>query len=38
MADEAFWSVDGVAMPCPSAWTWGLQDVSAGESGKQNRQ
>ena len=34
MADEAFWSVDGVAMPCPSSWTWGLQDVSAGESGR----
>lgn len=34
---ETFWKVDGVDMPCPSAWTWGLQDVSAGESGKQNR-
>ena len=29
-----FWKVDGVTMPCPSSWTWGLQDVSAGESGR----
>lgn len=21
-------------MPCPSSWQWGLQDVSAGESGR----
>lgn len=33
---ETFWQVDGVDMPCPSAWTWGLQDVSAGESGKRD--
>lgn len=26
--------VDGVEMPCPSAFTWGLQDVSASESGR----
>lgn len=29
-----FWKVDGVTMPCPSSWQWGLQDVSAGESGR----
>lgn len=29
-----FWKVDGVTMPCPSTWQWGLQDVSAGESGR----
>lgn len=27
-------TVDGVAMPCPSAMTWGLQDISAAESGR----
>lgn len=31
---EIFWKVDGVAMPCPTTWQWGLQDVSLGESGK----
>ena len=29
-----FWKVNGVTMPCPSAWQWGLQDVSLGESGR----
>lgn len=29
-----FWKVDGVTMPCPSTWQWGLQDVSLGESGR----
>lgn len=27
-------TVDGVAMPCPSAYTFGLQDVSAADSGR----
>lgn len=27
-------TVDGVVMPCPSAFTYGLQDVSASESGR----
>lgn len=27
-------TVDGVAMPCPSSFTWGLQDISAAESGR----
>ena len=31
---EIFWKVDNVVMPCPSVWAWGLQDVSAGESGR----
>lgn len=26
--------VDGVDMPCPSSFTWGLSDVSAAESGR----
>jgi hypothetical protein len=26
--------VGGVSMPCPSAFDWSLQDVSAGESGR----
>lgn len=29
-----FWRVNGVQMPCPSTWQWGLQDVSSGESGR----
>jgi len=29
-----FWHVDGQAMPCPSTFVWGLQDVSLGESGR----
>lgn len=31
---SVFWKVDGITMPCPSTWQWGLQDVSAGESGR----
>lgn len=27
-------TVDGVEMPCPSKQEWGLQDVSAAESGR----
>lgn len=34
MANEIMITVDGVAMPCPSAFTYGLQDVSAAESGR----
>lgn len=26
--------IDGVKMPCPSSFEWGLQDVSASESGR----
>lgn len=31
---SVFWKVNGVTMPCPSTWQWGLQDVSASESGR----
>ena len=31
---EIMITVDGQALPCPSEYTWGLQDVSAGESGR----
>lgn len=31
---DVFLKVDGVAMPCPSSFTWGLQDISAQESGR----
>lgn len=34
MAKEIMITVDGVEMPCPSAFTWGLQDISAAESGR----
>lgn len=34
MADEIVLMVDGVEAPCPSTFTWGLQDVSAAESGR----
>ena len=34
---EVMIKVDGVSLPCPSEYTWGLQDVSAGESGKQSQ-
>lgn len=27
-------TVDGVEMPCPSVFSWGLQDISAAESGR----
>lgn len=33
MAD-VFLKVDGVEIPCPSSFTWGLQDISAAESGR----
>ena len=33
MAD-AFLTVDNVGLPCPSTFSWGLQDVSLGESGR----
>ena len=33
MAD-IFLKVNGVEMPCPSAYTWGLQDISAAKSGR----
>lgn len=26
--------VDGAAVPCPSSFSWGLQDISASESGR----
>ena len=26
--------VDGAEMPCPSSFSWGLQDISASESGR----
>lgn len=29
-----FWRVDGVAMPCPTTWNFGIMDVSLGESGR----
>ena len=31
---RVFWKVNNVAMPCPSTFQWGLQDVSAAESGR----
>ena len=34
MADEIMLTVDGVALPCPSTFTFGLNDVSLGESGR----
>lgn len=27
-------TVDGVEIPCPSTFSWGLQDISASESGR----
>lgn len=27
-------TVDGASIPCPSVFTWGLQDISASESGR----
>ena len=33
MAD-VFIKINGAAMPCPSSFTWGLQDISASESGR----
>ena len=34
MAKEIMLKVDGVEMPCPSSFTWGLNDISASESGR----
>lgn len=34
MPTTPFWKVNNVTMPCPSTWSWGLQDVSMGESGR----
>ena len=34
MAYEYFIKVDGTELPCPSSFTWGLQDVSASQSGR----
>ena len=34
MAKEVMIIIDGQQMPCPSSYTFGLQDVSAGESGR----
>lgn len=34
MAKEIMITVEGVKLPCPSAYEWSLQDVSAGESGR----
>ncbi len=31
---EIMITVDGAAMPCPSSFQWGLQDISASESGR----
>lgn len=31
---EIMIKVDGATMPCPSTFSWGLQDVSASESGR----
>jgi hypothetical protein len=31
---DVFIKINGVAMPCPSSFTWGLQDISAPESGR----
>lgn len=30
----AFWKIDGVEIPCPSSFTWGLQDVSDPDAGR----
>lgn len=34
MANSLIRSVDGAECPCPSAFTWGLQDVSDSDSGR----
>lgn len=34
MAKEIMIKVDGVEIPCPSSFSWGLQDISASESGR----
>lgn len=30
----AFWKIDGVEIPCPSTFEWGLQDVSDPDAGR----
>ena len=30
----AFIKIDGVSVPCPSSFEWGLQDISAADSGR----
>ena len=32
--NEVMITVDGVEIPCPSVFTWGLQDVSASDAGR----
>lgn len=34
METETMIKVDGVAMPCPSTFSWGLQDISSSEAGR----
>lgn len=34
MAQTFPFIVDGVEMPCPSAFTWGMMDISKAESGR----
>ena len=34
MDKETMFKVDGVAMPCPSYYKWGLKDISSSESGR----
>ena len=34
MAQEVMITVDGVALPCPSTFTWGYHKISASESGR----
>lgn len=34
MATETMITVDGVAMPTPSAFTWGKSDISGADSGR----
>lgn len=31
---SAFMTINGVSVPCPSTFTWGLQDVSSSNSGR----
>lgn len=34
MSEQIMLKVNGTAIPCPSTFVWGLQDVSAPESGR----
>lgn len=34
MASEVMITVDGAEMPCPSSFSWAIQDISAAESGR----